>query len=69
LKILKYLFYLAIFFVAFKSSAQNNSALKTKPDTVSGPVIDSSKQRDAIDVLKRIFFRNSPDTRKKSSPP
>jgi hypothetical protein len=65
LKIIKHLLCVAAVLIAFKTFAQKNST-STVQHRADSVVIDSSKQRDAIDVLKNIFFRKLPDTRKKS---
>jgi hypothetical protein len=65
LKISKYLLFLIAIFSVLKSSAQQDtSSSKNVSVKKSGPIIDSSKQKDAIDLLKRLFNKKSPDTRK-----
>jgi len=66
LKNLKYLICIIFLFSVFKSAAQKDTlrTIKSKPDTVAGPVVDSGRQRDAIDILKKFLNKNGPDTRK-----
>jgi hypothetical protein len=67
LKSIKYIFLVSALFFFFKSSAQQDTAKSHKAisrDT-EAPV-DSSKQRDIVDVIKSVFNRNTPAEGRKS---
>ena len=65
MKITTYLLFFIAVFSGLKSSAQQDTSLsKNVSAKKSGPIIDSSKQRDAIDLIKRIFNKKGPDNRK-----
>ncbi len=68
MKVFSYLFCIIFSLIFLKSTAQNDTTRlkKTLSDTILGPVIDSSRQRDVIDVLKKFFDKNKPDKRKTS---
>jgi outer membrane protein assembly factor BamA len=63
LKTIKYLCLIMAVFSYLKGAAQNDtSALHTTvvPGKMTGPIIDSSKQRDVIDFLQKILKKNTP---------
>ncbi|WP_428328690.1 BamA/TamA family outer membrane protein [Mucilaginibacter sp.] len=64
MKKIKYAFCLIALFCCLKSFAQQDTSIKKHTEQTT-PLIDSSKQRDAIDILKEIFKKNSSDARKK----
>ncbi len=57
---LKYLLSFCLLFYCFSTFAQQDTSHKNNQAKNSGPVIDSSKQRDAIDVLRKILKKNTP---------
>ena len=66
MKIFKCLFFIIFSLNILTGAAQNaTSQLSTNlPERKPTTVIDSTRQKDAIDVLKKIFNKNGPDTRK-----
>ena len=62
MKILKYILSLIVIFSFFKGFAQKDTVLSNKNVSPKNPelVIDSSKQRDMIDILKKILNKNTP---------
>jgi len=63
LKTIKYLCLIMAVFSYLEGAAQNDtSALHTNvvSDKMTGPIIDSSKQRDVIDFLQKILKKNTP---------
>jgi len=67
LKAVKYLYLVILIFSFLKVSAQRDTLPKNQDDKNPGPVIDSSKQWDMIDVIKKIFNKQSPDSARNKS--
>jgi len=69
LKAVGYIYFVVLIFSFLKSAAQQDATLLTKNsrDKTQGPVIDSSKQWDMIDVIKKIFNKQSPDSARNKS--
>jgi hypothetical protein len=69
LKVSKCLITLTAVFCFFKSSAQQDTSLLYKNNSGKNPVttIDSSKQRDAIDILLKLLNKNTPANKRKES--
>ncbi|MDB5131132.1 MAG: hypothetical protein JWR02_881 [Mucilaginibacter sp.] len=67
MRFIKYIFLVSALFCFFKSPAQQDTAKlhKTISRDTEAPV-DSSKQRDIIDIIKRVFNRNTPTEGRKS---
>ena len=63
MKTIKYLGLVITVFGFLKGSAQNDTLLIKKnaaSEKIAGSIIDSSKQRDAIDFIAKIFHKNTP---------
>ena len=56
---LKHLLSFCLLFYSFSTFAQQDTSHNNQAKS-PGPVIDSSKQRDAIDVLRKILKKNTP---------
>jgi len=68
LKSIKYIILFAIIFCFLKSEGQQDTSRSDKNISVkeADAPVDSSKQRDIIDIIKRVFNRNSPPEGRKS---
>ncbi|MDB5007990.1 MAG: Surface antigen [Mucilaginibacter sp.] len=65
----RYLFCIITVFISFNSFAQKDSSLSSKNSNlkITQPVIDSSKQRDAIDFLYQLIKKNAPNNSREKS--
>ena len=65
---IKNILLISLLFCCLGAFAQQDSIISAKQAKSNGPVIDSADQRDAIDVLRKIFKKGSPNNdRKKPS--